>query len=32
MKQEKKMRGFLGEWLEKSGKVTEILTIKKKEL
>lgn len=32
MRKEKRMKGYLGEWLEKSGKVTEILTIKKKEL
>ena len=31
MKKNKKMRGFLGEWLEKSGKITEVITFKKTE-
>ena len=30
MKQKEQMKGFLGEWLEKSGKVTEVFTFKKK--
>ena len=29
MKKEEKMKGFLGEWLEKSGKVTEVFRVKK---
>ena len=29
MKKEDKMKGFLGEWLEKSGKVTEVFRVKK---
>ena len=29
MKKNEKMKGFLGEWLEKSGKVTEVFTVKK---
>ena len=29
MKKEEKMTGFLGEWLEKSGKVTEVFRVKK---
>ena len=31
MKKNEQMKGFLGEWLEKSGKVTEVITFKKKE-
>ena len=30
MAKKEKMKGFLGEWLEKSGKVTEVLTLNKK--
>ena len=29
MKKEDKMKGFLGEWLEKSGKVTEVFRVKR---
>ena len=29
MKKKEKMKGFLGEWLEKSGKVTEVFRVKK---
>ena len=29
MKKNEKMRGFLGEWLEKSGKITEVITFNK---
>ena len=29
MNNKDKMKGFLGEWLEKSGKVTEVFTVKK---
>ena len=29
MKKEEKMKGFLGEWLEKSGKVTEVFRVKR---
>ena len=29
MKKEEKIKGFLGEWLEKSGKVTEVFRVKK---
>ena len=29
MKKEEKMKGYLGEWLEKSGKVTEVFRVKK---
>ena len=29
MKMKDKMKGFLGEWLEKSGKVTEVFRVKK---
>ena len=29
MKKKDKMKGFLGEWLEKSGKVTEVFRVKK---
>ena len=28
MKKNEKMKGFLGEWLEKSGKITEVITFK----
>ena len=31
MNNKDKMKGFLGEWLEKSGKITEVITFKKKE-
>ena len=31
MEKKEKMKGFLGERLEKSGKVTEVFTFKKKE-
>ena len=31
MEKKEQMKGFLGEWLEKSGKVTEVITFKKKE-
>ena len=30
MKKNEKMKGFLGEWLEKSGKITEVITFNKK--
>ena len=30
MKKNEKMKGFLGEWLEKSGKITEVITHKKR--
>ena len=30
MKKNEKMKGFLGEWLEKSGKITEVITFKNK--
>lgn len=30
MRQEKRMKGYLGEWLEKSEKVTEVITFKTK--
>lgn len=29
MEKNKKMKGFLGEWLEKTGKITEVLRVKK---
>ena len=29
MKKNEKMKGFLGEWLEKSGKITEVITFNK---
>ena len=29
MNNKDKMKGFLGEWLEKSGKVTEVFRVKK---
>ena len=29
MEKKNKMKGFLGEWLEKSGKVTEVFRVKK---
>ena len=28
MEKNEKMKGFLGEWLEKSGKITEVITFK----
>ena len=28
MEKNEKMRGLLGEWLEKSGKITEVITFK----